>query len=164
MVGKKSFAALSAFVLTVSMLAAPFAEATEVTRESYKAAVEPICKHNVEADKQILKGVKGKVNQGKLKPAAAQLTKAAAALEKAVKQLKAVPQPTADEAKLAKWLKYTNEEVGLLRSTAKKLKAGDKAGAARMQARLTNTANKANNEVLAFEFKYCHVEPNKFLS
>lgn len=160
--GKKSFAVLSTAVLTLSMLATPFADAAEVTRESYKEAVEPICKHNVEADKKILKGVKSKIKAGKLKPAATQFTKAAAALEKAVKQLKAVPQPTADEAKLSKWLKLTNEEVGFLRQTAKKLKAGDKNGALKMQLRLEHTANQANNQVIGFEFKYCRVEPSKF--
>jgi len=161
-VGKKIFAALSTVVLTLAMLAAPFAEAAEVTRESYRDAVEPICKRNVEADKKILKGVKGKVRKGQLKPAATQFTKAAAALEKAVKQLKAVPQPPADKAKLAQWLKLTKQEVGFLRQTAKKLRSGDKNGALRMQINLEHTAHKANNLVVGFEFRYCKVEPQKF--
>lgn len=160
--GKKIFAVLSTVVMTLAMLAAPFAEAAEVTRESYKEAVEPICKHNVEADEKILKGVKEKVKTGKLKPAATQFTKAASALEKAVKQLKAVPQPSADEAKLAKWLKLTNEEVGFLRQTGAKLRAGDKNGALKMQLRLEHTARQANNQVIGFEFKYCNVETSKF--
>jgi hypothetical protein len=161
-VGKKIFAALSTVVMTLAMLAAPFAEAAEVTRESYKEAVEPICKTNVEANERILKGVKSKVQTGKLKAAATQFTKAAAALEKAYKQLKAVAQPPADKARLAKWLKYVQEEVGLFRKTATKLKAGDKNGAVRMQFRLEHTANQANNQVLPFEFKYCRAEPSKF--
>jgi hypothetical protein len=161
-VGKKSFAALSIVVLSLTMLATPFAEATEVTRESYKEAVEPICKTNVQADEKILKGVKGKVKAGKLKAAASQFSKAATALQKALNQLKAVPQPTADQAKLAKWLKYIEEEVSLFQQTAKKLKAGDKNGATAMQIRLTHTANQANNQVLSFEFKYCRVETAKF--
>jgi DNA-binding cell septation regulator SpoVG len=161
-VGKKSFAALSAFVLTVAMMAAPFAEAAEVTRDSYKEAVEPICKTNVQANERILKGVKGKVKAGQLKPAAAQFTKAAEALHKAIGKLKAVPQPTADEARLAKWLKYIEEEEGFFVKIAKKLKAGDKNGATAMQIRLSHTASQANNTVLPFEFKYCRVEPSKF--
>src|ERR1700704_6248029 len=91
-VGKKTFAALSAFVLAVAVLAAPFAEATEVTRDSYKEAVKPICKTNVQANERILKGVKAKVKAGKLKPAATQFTKAANATHTALGKLKAVPQ------------------------------------------------------------------------
>jgi lipopolysaccharide biosynthesis regulator YciM len=161
-VGKKSFCALSAFVLAFALLAAPFAQATEVTRESYKEAVEPICKTNVQANERILKNVRANVKAGKLKLAATQFTKAANALHKAIPQLKAVPQPTADKANLAKWLKYIEEEEGYFRQIAKKLKAGDKNGATAMQIRLSHTANQANNQVLAFEFKYCRVEPSKF--
>jgi hypothetical protein len=161
-VGKKSFCALSAFVLAFALLAAPFAQAVEVTRESYKEAVEPICKTNVQANERILKGVRGNVKAGKFKLAASQFTKAAGALHKAIGKLKAVPQPTADQAKLAKWLKYIEEEEGFFLQIAKKLKAGDKNGATAMQIRLSHTANQANNQVLAFEFKYCRVEPSKF--
>jgi hypothetical protein len=161
-VGKKSFAALSAVVLTFAMLASPFANAAEVTRESYKATVEPICKTNVQANERILKGVKANVKAGKLAVAATQFTKAATALHKAIGKLKAVPQPTADQPKLAKWIKYIEEEEGYFVKIAKKLKAGDKNGATAMQIRLSHTANLANNQVLVFDFKSCHVEPSKF--
>jgi hypothetical protein len=161
-VGKKSFAALSAVVLTFAMLASPFANAAEVTRESYKEAVEPICKTNVQANERVLKGVKGNVKAGKLAVAATQFTKAATALHKAIGKLKAVPQPTADQPKLSKWIKYIEEEEGYFVKIAKKLKAGDKNGATAMQIRLSHTANLANNQVLVFDFKYCHVEPSKF--
>ncbi len=160
--GKKSFCALSAFVLAFALLAAPFAQAVEVTRESYKEAVEPICKTNVEANERILKNVRANVKAGKYKLAATQFTKAADALKKAIPKLKAVPQPPADQANLTKWLKYIGEEEGFFRQIAKKLKAGDKNGATAMQIRLSHTANQANNQVLAFEFKYCRVEPSKF--
>lgn len=160
--GKKSFGVLSVIGLALVLLAVPFAQATEVTRESYKEAVEPICKTNVQANEKILKGVKGMVKAGKLNAAASQFTKAATALNKTLVQLKAVPQPTADQAKLGKWLKYIEEEVSLFKQTAKKLKAGDKNGATAMQIRLTHTANQANVQVLSFEFNYCQVEPAKF--
>lgn len=162
MVGKKSFAALSAVVLTLSMLASPLAMAAEVTRESYKEAVEPICKSNTEANERILKGVRQKVKAGKLKAAGTQFEKAGKALHKALVQLKAVPQPSADEAKLAKWLKYVGEEEKLFLKGAKQLKAGDKNGAQATVIRLNHNANQANNQVLAFEFKYCRFEPSKF--
>lgn len=144
------------------LMGAPFALAAEQTRDSYTAAVEPICKSNSEASDRILDGVKSEVRQGKLKPAAAKFTKAAAALKKALTQLKAVPKPPADSAKLDKWLGYIKNEVELFERTAKKLKAGDKSGAQTMAVRLTSTANKANNQVLAFEFDYCRVDPSQF--
>jgi hypothetical protein len=162
MVGKKSFAALSAAVLTLSMLASPLAMAAEVTRQSYKEAVEPICKSNTEANERILKGVRQKVKAGKLKAAGLQFEKAGKALHRAIVQLKAVPQPTADEAKLAKWLKYVGEEEKLFLKGAKQLKEGNKTGAQATVIRLNHNANQANNQVLAFEFKYCRFEPSKF--
>jgi hypothetical protein len=162
MVGKKSLAALTAVILTISMLAAPLAVAAEVTRESYKEAVEPICKTNTEANEKILKGVRQKVQKGKLKAAGTQFEKAGKALHRAIVQLKAIPQPTADEAKLAKWLKYVGEEEKLFLKGAKQLKEGDKRGAQATVIRLNHNANQANNQVLAFEFKYCRFEPSKF--
>jgi hypothetical protein len=162
MVGKKSFAGLSVVVLALSMLASPLALAAEVTRESYKEAVEPICKTNTEANERILKGVRQKVKAGKLKQAGTQFEKAGKALHKAIVQIKAVAQPPADEAKLAKWLKYVGEEEKLFLKGAKQLKEGNKTGAQETVIRLNSNANKANNQVLPFEFKYCRFEPSKF--
>jgi hypothetical protein len=161
-VGKKSFGVLSVFVLVFSMLAPFAAAAEEVTRDSYTEAVEPICKTNTQANEKILKGVRQKFKSGKLAAAATQFHKASEALKKTVKQLKAIPQPTADEAKLAKWLKYVEEEANLFQQTANKLKQGNKAGAQAMVIRLTHNANQANNQVLGFEFHYCRFEPSKF--
>jgi hypothetical protein len=161
-VGKKIFAALSTAVMSVAMLATPFAQAAEVTRESYKEAVEPICKTNTEANEKILKGVRKKVQKGELKAAGTQFEKAGKALHKAIVQIKAVPQPTADKAKLAKWLKYVGEEEKLFLKGAKQLKAGNKRGAQETVLRLNSNANQANNQVISFEFKYCRFEPSKF--
>ena len=116
--GKKSFGAMSAIVLVLSALAAPAAQA-EVTRESYKEAVEPICKSNTEANERILKGVRGKVKAGKLKAAGTQIC-ASTALSKTQGELKAVPQPPADQAKLTKWLGYVKTEATLFQKTATK--------------------------------------------
>jgi len=160
-VGKKSFGLLSAVVLALALLALP-AQAEEVTRESYKEAVEPICKANTKANERILKGVRGKVKAGKLKAAGRQFSRAATALRKTVKELRAVPRPPADEAKLIKWLKTVEEEANLFQKTAQKLKAGNKNGALAMVIRLEHNANVANNQVLGFEFHYCRFEPSKF--
>lgn len=141
---------------------ASLALATETTRAEYVAQVEPICKANTQANERILKGVKTEVKQGKLKPAAKQFSKASTALEKTLGQLKAVPQPAADQAKLTKWLGYVKTEAELFQSTSKKLASGDKVGAQAMVIRLTHNANLANDTVLSFNFTYCRFEPSKF--
>ena len=155
-------ATLGTVAAVALLLAAQASLAAEPTRESYKAEVEPICKANTKANERILKGVKGEVKAGKLKLAAGQFAKAATALKKTLNQLKAVPQPSADKAKLTKWLGYIKTEAEQFEQTAAKLKAGNKAGAQAMAVRLTQTANLANNQVLAFEFKYCRVDPSQF--
>jgi len=161
-VGKKSFAVISAVVLALTAVAVPLVQAEEVTRESYKEAVEPICKANTQANERILKGVRKEVKEGKLKPAGRKFARAATALRATVKELKAVPKPPEDAAKLTKWLKTVEEEANLFQQTANKLKAGNKNGALQMVIRLEHNANVANNQVLGFEFHYCRFEPSKF--
>jgi hypothetical protein len=144
------------------LVAAVPAAATEVTRTTYTAQVEPVCKANSQANEKILKGVRGKVKAGKLDAAAAQFSAAAAALEKTLTELKGIPQPPADKAKLTKWLSYVKAEADLFEATAKKLAADDKAGAQAMVIRLTHNANLANNQTLGFEFDYCRFDPSQY--
>jgi len=132
------------------------------TRETYAAQADPICKVNTEANERILKGVRAKVRNDQLKPAAEQFSKASTALRKTLGQLRAVPQPPADAARLGRWLKLISEEADLLQTTSTKLRKGDKFGAQKMAVRLTQTANRANSEVLGFEFRYCNASPSKF--
>jgi hypothetical protein len=138
------------------------AEASEVTRDSYSAQVEPICRANTEANQKILKGVRAKVKAGRLKAAAKQFEAAAKALARTQVQLAAVPQPPDDAAKLAKWLAYVKTEAELFQATADKLAANQKTAAQAMVVRLTHNANLANNQVLVFEFRECRFEPSKF--
>ncbi len=144
------------------MASAAGATAAEVTREDYAAKVDPICKANTELNEKILKGVQGKVKSGQLDAAAKQFEAAAKALKQTYAQLKAVPEPSADAAKLAKWLGYVKTEADLFQATANKLAADQKTAAQAMVVRLTHNANLANNQVLGFEFQYCRFEPSKF--
>jgi hypothetical protein len=154
---------LSTALLALVLLTATLALAAETTRAEYVAAVEPICKANTEANKRILAGVQKEVREGKLKSAAARFAKAASALAQTRTELAAVPRPAADKARLSRWLGLVKGEVALFEATAKKLQAGDKAGAEHMSVRLTGEANRANNEVLVFEFRYCRAEPSRFM-
>jgi hypothetical protein len=151
-----------AALLLLSVASMAFADLTE-ERQAYKAQAEPICKRNREANERVLKGVKKNITSGKLKLAATQFAKAAVALKKARTQLAAVPKPSADGARLTKWLGYIKNEIELFERVSKKLKAGDKAKAQRMAVQLTSTVNKANNSVLSYEFNYCKVQTSQFL-
>lgn len=148
----------------LALLAATAFAATDPnqTRETYKAAVEPICKKNTKANEQILSGVRKKIQQGKLAVAAGQFSKAATAFGKAVTQLRAVPQPPADVAKLNKWLGYLDKETQLLREIGKALKNDKKQRAQSLSVQLTRNGNVANNQVLGFEFDYCLIDSSRF--
>jgi hypothetical protein len=138
------------------------ARAAEITRTSYREAVEPICKTDTQANERILDGVKNEVRGGQLKPAAARFTKAARALTAAIAELRAVPPPPADTARLRKWLGKVSVEAVLFERVARKLAAGDKAGAQKLVVKLSTEANAANNVVIPFQFAYCRLEPSRF--
>jgi hypothetical protein len=156
-------AVIAALALTALLASAAFAVTSpDQTRETYVAKVEPICKKNTKANEAILAGVRQKIKQGKLDAAAGQFSKAATAFGKAVKQLKAVPQPVADAAKLGKWLKALEDETKLLREIGKALAAGNKGKVQALYVRLTHNGNVANNQVLGFDFDYCLIDSSKF--
>lgn len=149
-------------LLLLSVASLAFADLAE-ERVAYKTQVEPICKRNREANERVLKGVKTNIKKGKLKLAARQFSKGAAALKKARAQLAAVPKPAEDTARLTKWLGYIKTEIGLFEKVSKKLKAGDKRGAQRIALQISPTVNRANTTVLPYEFKYCRVDTSQFL-
>ena len=151
-----------AAALALALILTATAFAAEVSRDEYKEAVEPICQANTKANEKILAGVKKEVKAGQLKTAAAKFTKASGELTRTLKELEAVPRPAADEARLAKWFGLVKVEAELFGQAGKKLKAGDKAGAEHIVTKLTQNANKANNEVLPFGFRYCRLETSKF--
>jgi hypothetical protein len=156
-------AIFAALALTALLAAAAVAVTSPTqTREGYVAQVEPICKKNTRANEQILAGVRQKIKQGKLDAAAGQFGKAATAFGRAVKQLKAVPQPVADATKLGKWLRILDDETKLLREISKALAAGNKSRVQTLYVRLTHNGNVANNSVLGFDFDHCLIDSSKF--
>ena len=156
----KKAIALSLTAALLLAIAAPAAMA--LTRDEYKANVEPICKKNSEANDKILKTVRKEVKEDKLKTAGAKFIKASNALKTTYNELKAVEQPAEDAAKLTKWLGYVKTEADLFKSAGNALKAGNKSKAQKFVNKLTQNANKANAEVLAFNFRYCKFEPSKY--
>jgi hypothetical protein len=165
LVAQRTSRAWAALLVLPIALLSPAASSTAEeppTRETYVASVEPICKANKSASDKYLTGVRMLVNQGKLKQASDRFTKAAAALEKAQRQLAAVPQPPADSAKLGRWLFGIKGEVSLMRRIAAKLRQGDRGKASSLVVKLTHDANTANSQVIAFEFDYCRIDPSRY--
>jgi predicted Zn-dependent peptidase len=160
MPGKKLIVPL---VVLAALLAAVPSFADDAERQTYKAEVEPICKVNTEANEKILKGVRQLVKAGKLGPASKKVFAAARALKRTRTELLAVPKPPEDAARLTKWLGYVKDEIALFETLGRKLKAGEKTQAQKMVLRLKSTADRANNTVLDFEFRYCRFQPSKFI-
>jgi hypothetical protein len=148
--------------LLVAMIVAAAAFAAEVSREEYTASAEPICHKSAQENERILANARKELKAGKLKPVAAKFAKASKVQARALKELEALPQPAADQARLGKWLGYLKQEAALFASAGKKLQAGNKAQAERDTSKIAGVANKANNEVLPFEFRYCRQEPSKY--
>jgi hypothetical protein len=144
------------------MLVAPDARADELTREEYAAQAEPICKTNVLANKRIFKGAKDQVKAGKLKPASTHFFRAATAFGKTIGQLERVPRPSADEARLAKWLGLLRTEKGMIEKIGRALANDDKHKASSYSVDLNRNSEAANNTVLGFGFDYCRIDPGRF--
>lgn len=154
-----------AAILTFSCLLASVSRGEDVTRESYKAAVEPLCKANKQSSDRLLSPVKSLVRRDKLVKAGENFSKAALALEKTQKQLALVPQPTADSARLGRWLAGIKAEVALMKTIATNLKKDTKAGktkATSLSVKLTHDATTTNNQVIVFSFNYCRIDPSKY--
>jgi hypothetical protein len=153
-------AAMAALTVAVSLSATAFGD--DITREDYVAQAEPICKVNTLANRRIFKGVRRMVTQNKLDKAAQRFKQAAASLRRTVSQLTALPQPSADQERLAKWLDYLDVERSFLTKISKALAADNKFQAQNYIVRLRRNSNLANNTVLSFEFNYCRIDPSRF--
>jgi hypothetical protein len=161
---RAALAVVAAVVCAVALAAVALGSTSPTqTREGYVAQVEPICKTNTKANERILANVRGYIKKGKLKLAATQFRKASEAFGKATKQLKAVPQPSADAAKLGTWLTYLDGDTKLLGEISKALKAEKKTRAQELLIRLEASSRQANNTVLGFEFRYCVINQSKFV-
>lgn len=160
MPGKRLIIMLAAVAM---LLGAGAASAAEISPSEYREQVEPICKNDTKANEKILDGVRQNVKAGKLKKASRQLSAAAKALKQAYFQLSKVPKPAEDAARLTRWLSGVKTEADLFASTSRKLAKGEKNAAQKMIVRLQSNATKTNNQVLDYEFRYCRLQPNKFI-
>lgn len=158
-------AVLSAGMLSLLGLMAASAfglEEEPSPRQEYVETAEPICKQNVIANKQIFKGAKKEVKEGKLKLASTHFSRAARAFGKTIERLAAIPRPQEDAARLNRWLDLLRNEQRIIEKIGRALGAGDKQKAESYSVDLNHNSNKANNAVLGFGFDYCRIEPSRF--
>jgi hypothetical protein len=153
---------LAVLVGMVCVVATSPAGAAELTRSEYAALAEPICKTNVLANKKIFKGAKEKVKDDRLKAASTHFFRAATAFEKTIDQLEAVPRPSADEVRLAKWLGLLRDTQVIIEKVGRALAREDRHKAGSYSVDLNRTSRTANNTVLGFGFDYCRIEPSRF--
>jgi hypothetical protein len=146
-----------------TLLAAVAASAAEApTRDEYVETLEKICKPDAEATQRAMKGARGDVRRERFKAAAAKFARARTIFGGTVKQIKAVPRPSADTAKLGKWFRYLNRQEDYLRLITSALRKGEGIKAQRLTARFIHTGNLANNVVLAFGFDYCSFKFSRY--
>jgi hypothetical protein len=142
--------------IAVALLAiAPLALAEEQTRESYKAAVEPICQANREANERIMKGARDRVNKGKLELAGKQFIRLSDSFGEMIKQLVPVPAPPADDHRIDRWFEQMRLLKQRLRNVGKYYKAGEKIKATHESILAERAGITANNTMVPLHLQYC---------
>lgn len=147
----------------LALLAAASASAAEApTRDEYVERLETICKPDAEATQRAMKGARGDVRAERLAVAARKFAKATAIFGGTVKQISAVPRPSADRAKLGKWFTYLKRQESYLGQITKQLRQDHAIKAQRLTARFIHNGNLANNVVLAFGFDWCSFKFSRY--
>jgi hypothetical protein len=143
-------------VVALAMLSlAPLAVGDEQTRESYKAAVEPLCKANREANERIMAGARERVNKDQLKPVGRQFIRLSESLGSLIKQLTPVPPPPADSHRVERWFDSMRLLKQRLRNVGKYYKVEEKIKAAHESILAERSGISANNTSIVFHFNYC---------
>jgi hypothetical protein len=143
-------------ILLVALLAAAFAPAAEApTRDEYVTTLEKICKPDALATQKAMKGARSDVRKERFAVAARKFAEAKAIFSGTLKRIKAVPRPSADTKKLAKWFGYLDLQEDYLGQITAALREREGIKAQRLTARFIHNGNLANNVVLPFGFNYC---------
>lgn len=159
----RTIAVMAIFAFAAQAILAPIASSAEVTRAEYVEQGEPICKANTIANRNILKGIREDVREGKLKVAGAKFSRAARALHQTIQRLENIPRPSADESRLARWFTHLNGETELLEKVAGRLRKGSSVDLGRYVLELRHNANVTNNIVLTFGFEYCLIQTARYI-
>jgi hypothetical protein len=142
--------------VVVALLAiAPFAPGDEQTRESYKAAVEPICQANREANERIMEGARERLNQDKLDAVGKQFIRLSGSFGAMITRLLPVPAPPADDHRIDRWFEQMRLLKQRLRNVGKYYKAGEKIKATHESILAERAGITANNTTVPLHFHYC---------
>jgi hypothetical protein len=149
--------------LVVGLLSAGVATATTgPTRSEYVSQLESICKPRALATERATKGVRSDIRAGRLAIAAGKFGKAAKIFGETIHAIAAIPRPSADASRLAKWFSYLKQQESYLKEITAQLRAGHTVKAQRLTARFIHSGNLANNVVLAFGFDYCSFKFSRY--
>jgi hypothetical protein len=149
--------------LAVALLAAATAPAAEApTRDEYVERLEQVCEPDAAATQRAMKGARADVQAERLTVAAKKFAKATSIFGSTVKQIAAVPRPTADEARLDKWFVYLGRQKSYLGQITAQLRQEHAIKAQRLTSRFIHNGNLANNVVLAFGFNFCSFKFSRY--
>lgn len=149
--------------LAAALLGAATAPAAEApTRDEYVDTLEAVCKPDAEATQRAMKGARGDVRAERLKLAAQKFAKATSIFGGTVREISAVPRPSADTERLAKWFTYLNRQESYLGQITAQLRKENAIKAQRLTARFIHNGNLANNVVLAFGFDWCSFKFSRY--
>jgi hypothetical protein len=158
--------AIAAVLLAAALGGAAVAAAVDGSQAAYRAAAEPICKAEGEAKERIVGPRLLVLSAGRaetaVKARGRRLVRASRALGRSLAKLRAIPRPEVDAHRLGKWLDQVSEQVGRLRRAGKAAIAGERARAQKLVIQFTNGSRRANNLVLAYEFRHCVFEEAGF--
>jgi hypothetical protein len=153
--------ATALIVLAVTLVAAAVAwaeDAAAPTRDEYVARVDPICKHNTDVNRPLLKRAKKLGHAKKYGAAAHKVLRVAKNFSRSIKEIEAVPRPPADDARLNKWFGFLRIVKTNLNHVATALKQKNKIKAGHEEIKVERSSNAANNVSFVFGFKYCHLK------
>jgi hypothetical protein len=147
---------LVALVLTLLVAAPPVrGEEAAQTRESYKTAIEPLCRTNREAAERIMEGAQRRIDKHEFTAVGKQFIRVSVSFGGLIPRIAAVPRPLGDEHRVDRWLEQMRLLRSRLRNTGKYYKAGEDIKAAHETALAQRSAIAANNISIVFKVRYC---------
>jgi hypothetical protein len=153
---------VSAMVLAVMVLSASAGAAVRPDRAEYVNRLESICKPDVEATQQAVRGVRSDVQAERLAVAAGKLGSAARIFDGTVRRISAVPRPPPDARHLAKWFGYLKLQKSYLGRAAAALRAERIPRYQHNAVLFVHNGNLANDVVIAYGFNYCRFKFSRF--
>lgn len=144
-----------AAVLLATLAVAPLAGGEEQTRETYKAAVEPLCQANRTANERIMQGAQRRINKREFALVGEQFVRVSESFGGLVEQLAGVPAPAADAHRVERWFEQMRLLRKRLRTVGKYYKEGEEIKAAHESILAERAGIGANNISIVFKVRYC---------